>query len=120
MRAQHRDMIGGGFGIRRAHANIHQCDAIAICAGQVIGRHLRHFLRRLQRGICGCDAMIVRSNKGQIATVWIFHLLTGEGLKFLHIELVVGKQYMVLEKFRICGGVMAQTGQGIIHPLRIK
>ena len=64
--------------------------------------------------------MIVRANEGQITAIWICHLLTREGFKFFHIELVVCEQHMVLEKFWIRGSVMAQTGQGIIHPLRIK
>ena len=48
VRAQYGYMIGGGFGIRRANADIHQSDAAAIGSGQVVGWHLRHFLRRLQ------------------------------------------------------------------------
>jgi hypothetical protein len=50
MRARHRQMVGNGFGVGGADADIHDGDAIdPVAAMQVVGRHLEALPGRLRQ-----------------------------------------------------------------------
>ena len=51
MGAQHGNMVGNGFGIRRANADIDHADAAAVSAHQMVGRHLRQTRRQFTQGV---------------------------------------------------------------------
>ncbi|EKD61222.1 MAG: hypothetical protein ACD_54C00341G0003 [uncultured bacterium] len=118
MRAQHRDMIGGGFGIRRADTDIDQRNAVPIRPLQVIGRHLRRFRGWQNHPIRRADFLISRRHKAGIARGRIGQRRAGVSLEFINIELVVRKQHMILEMRRIGRSIMRQPGEAVIHPLR--
>ena len=106
MGAQNSDMIGRGFGIRRADPNIDQRDPRAIRPFQVIGRHLRQLQRLFQRRVRGRDLDIPGRDKTGIAAVRISQLFARVILEFRNVELVVGEQNVVLEMAGVGGRVM--------------
>ncbi len=111
MGSQHRDMIGRGLGVRRAHPDIHQRDPGPTRALEVIGRHLRQPLGHGQGPVrCG-DLCIVGADKGGVAACRIGQRAAGEGLEFRDVELIVRKQHVILEMRRIGRGVMRQPRQ---------
>ncbi len=100
MRTQHRQMVGDGLGVGRAHPDIDQGDAVAMRLGQVIGRHLRQLG---QGGAVGRLALHrgapARLDKTRGAAC--FHFPGAVIGELVDIALVVGEQHEALEQFRL-------------------
>ena len=111
-------MIGDGFGIRGAYANIDHSDTALVGADQVVARHLRqsrwggaqliHCLSR-QAG-AACDD-IAGLDEGDVFAVLLGHFGMTQADEFVDVELVVGKQHKVLKPLGGGAGVMAQAVQ---------
>ena len=121
MGPQHGHVVGDGIGVRGADADIDQGDPRMAVGDQLIGRHLRQFFRPLTAGglirqaRVGYDR-ITRLHKGTEG-IAAFDLGPAALDEFIHLALVVGEQHEALEMIWVGAGIMAQAGEGIIHPL---
>ena len=111
MRAQHRDMVGRGLGIRRAHPDVDQGDALPVLPLQVIGRHLRQLGQQADRIVRTRNLLIPGGDEGCVAGPGVGQCRAGEGFEFIDIELVVGEQHVVLEMRRVRRRIMRQARQ---------
>ena len=118
MRAQHGDVVGDVFGIRRADADVDHGDAALVGAQQVVGRHLRQAWRRYAHVVARRGGQTGASGH-HIAGFYKSHVLAGrvchgfmaDPYKFINIKLVVGEQHIVLEPVGRGAGVVAQALQ---------
>ena len=132
---QHGDVIGHGFGVAGADANIDQTDAAAVCPYQMVGRHLRQPNRRLTLGVlngflqhslitvCEVSASgqhVAGLNQANVLAVGVAHELLAKRDKLVNVKLVVGQQCKVLKPMRRGACVMAQAVQRVVHPRRCK
>ncbi|MPL60802.1 hypothetical protein SDC9_06364 [bioreactor metagenome] len=118
MRAQHRDMVGRGLGIRGADADVHQRDAVPVGALEVIGRHLRQLGKRRDHPVGGGDLGIARGDEARVTLGRIGEFRPRHLLELLDVELVVGEQHVVLEMLGRGRGVMAEPRERIVDALR--
>ena len=121
MGAQHRDVVGDGLGVGRAHANVHHGDAAVVFAYQVVAGHLRqsgwwHALRiaRFARRADTARDHIAGLHKSHIRAVRLGHLGMAQRNEFVDVKLVVGEQHKVLEMRRTGAAVVAQAVQRVV------
>ena len=122
MRAQHGNVVGDGFGIGRADANVHHGDAAAVGAHQVVGRHLRQTRRRGAQAIDGlwCQTRaaghhVAGLDKSDVLAVCLGHFGVAQANELVDIKLVVGEQHIVLEPLGCRAGVVAQAVQRVVN-----
>jgi hypothetical protein len=126
VRAQHRDVVGDGLGVGRAHADVDHGDAGAVGAHQVVGRHLRqprrrgaqHVVARLRGFADTARDHVAGFDEGDVVAGGIGHQLVAQLDELVDVELVVGEQHEVLEVLGRGAGVVAQPVQRIVHPRR--
>ncbi len=118
MGPQHGDVIGRGFRVGRADADVNQRDPGPVRALEVVGRHLRSLDRRRQRRVAVRNLDIAGRDEGRVAAIGVTQHSAGVFLELGDVELVVGEQHVALEMFGIGCGVMRQPCQRIIDALR--
>ena len=116
MRAQHGEMIGHRFCVRRTDADVHQRDAVVTRLREMIGRHLRQLGERRQRGrLAAFGDAIARLDEALGAAFLDFLLAIDDEL--IDVALIVGEQHEALEMRRIGTRIMAQPVQRKIDAL---
>ena len=137
MRAQHRDVVGDGFRVRRADADVDHRDAAAVGTHQVVGRHLRQARRRgaevvarLRRQALAARDHVAGFNEGAVVLRprrrstrrgligSVSHRLVTEPHELVDVELVVREQHEILEMLRRSAGVVTQPVQRVVDPRR--
>ena len=122
VRAQYGYVVGHGFGVARAHADIDHGDAAVPWAHQMVSGHLRQALgvralHKVGRGGAACMVGddVAWLDKSGVATARIKHGGLPQTDEFVYVKLVVGKQYKVLKMHGIGTAVVAQALQRIIY-----
>ena len=116
--AQHRNMIGDGFGVGGTDPDIDHGDAAATIGRQVVGGHLRRADRggagdiAAAQGVVGDD--VPRLDEAGVMGVPAGQVLLGDAAEFVDVEGVVGEDDEVLEMGRVGAGIVAQPEQRVI------
>ena len=121
MRAQDGDMIGDGFGVAGADADIDQRDALPVGSSEMVGGHLRQAREGGAAGGLIREAGVGRDDIARFDQEFVVaalaDFLLGVVDELVDVALVVGEEDEALEVIGLGGGVMRQAVQREIDTL---
>ncbi len=122
---QHRQVVGDGLGVGRAHPDVDQADPGPVRPHQVVGGHLvlapgavGH--RALGFGRLGPHHDAAGAAHLGVAGVGVAQLLAGPLHEGVHIAVVVGEQDVLLHVLGRGAGVVGQARQGEVDPRAVE